>query len=74
MTSLEMENSIFISCLDRLFSLWNSTMHCMSFWVHTAETYRAMSILGRVHVAFFNYHQLNEIIHMPDKIVLAKTM
>ena len=74
MTSLEMENSIFASCLDRLFSLWNNAIHCMNFWVHTAGTYRVMSILGRLHAVFFNYYQFNEMTHMPDDIVLARIM
>ena len=33
-----------------------------------------MSIFGRVQVAFFNYHQINEITNMPDEIVLARIM
>ena len=33
-----------------------------------------MLILGRVHAAFFNYHQFNEMIHMSDEIVLARMM
>ena len=33
-----------------------------------------MSILDRVHAAFFNYHQSNEMTHMPDEIVLARIM
>ena len=46
----------------------------MNFWVHTAGMYRAMSILGRVHAAFFNYHQFNEVTNMLDEIVLARIM
>ena len=42
----------------------------MNFRIHTVGT--AMSILGRVHAALFNYHQLNEMTHMPDEIVLAR--
>ena len=72
MISWEMENSTFTSQLDIIFSLWNNAVHHMSFWVHTAGTYRATSILGRVHSAFFNYHQFNKMTHMPDEIVLAK--
>ena len=26
------------------------------------------------HTAFFNYHQINEMTHMPDEIVLARIM
>ena len=74
MTSLKMENSIFTSCLDRLFSLWNNAVHCINFWVHTAGTYRATSILGRVHTAFSHYHQFNKMTHMPDETVLAWVM
>ena len=71
MTSLEMENSTFTSQLDRLFSMWNNALHHMNFWVHIAGTCRAMSILGRVHTAFFSYHHFNEMTNMPDEIVLA---
>ena len=74
MTSLEMENSTFTSWLDRLLSLWNHAIHPMNFWVHTAGTYRAAPILGRVHVAFFNYHHFNKMTHMSDQIVLARIM
>ena len=31
-----------------------------------------MSILGRVHTAFFNYHQFNEMTQMPDETALAR--
>ena len=33
-----------------------------------------MSILGRVHGAFYNYHQFNEMTHMSDEIVLVRIM
>ena len=46
----------------------------MNFRVHTADTYRAMTILGRVYADFLNYHQFNEMCHMPDEIVLARMM
>ena len=46
----------------------------MNIWFCTAGTFRAIAILGRVHAAFFNYHQLNEMTHMPDEIILARTM
>ena len=74
MTSLEMENSTFTSWLDRMFSLWNTAAHHMNFWVCTAGTYRATYILGRVRADFFNYHQFNEMTHMPDEIVLARSI
>ena len=56
----------------QIFSLWNNAIHHMNFWVHTTSTYRAMSILGRVHEAFSNYHQFNEMTNIPDEIVLAR--
>ena len=74
MTSLEMENTTFASCLDRLFSLWNNAIYHMNYWVHTAGTYRATTILGGVHATFFNYHQFNEICYMPEETVLARIM
>ena len=46
----------------------------MNFWVHTAGTYRVTAILGRVHTAFFNYPQFNEMTPMADEIVLARIM
>ena len=60
--------------LDRLFSIWNNAMHHMIFWVCAAGTYRAITILGRVHSAFFNYHHFNEVTNMPDEIVLARIL
>ena len=33
-----------------------------------------MSILGRVHAAFFNSHQIEAMIYMPDEIILARMM
>ena len=46
----------------------------MNYWVHTAGRYRAMSILGTVHAAFFNHHQFDAMTYIPDEIVLAKMM
>ena len=46
----------------------------MNYWVHTTERYRATSILGRVHAAFFNSHQIDTMIYMLDEIVLARLM
>ena len=46
----------------------------MNYWLCTAGRYRATSILGRVHAAFFNSHQIKEMIYMPDEIVLARIM
>ena len=54
--------------------LSTTAVHHMNFWVHTAGTYRAMSILGRDHAAFFNYHQFSKMTHMPDEIALARIM
>ena len=47
MTSLTMENSTSTSQLDKLFSICNYAVHHMSFWVHTAGTYRTIAILGK---------------------------
>ena len=65
---------MFILQLDRLFSIWNNAVHHMNFWVYTAGMYRATAILGRVHTAFFNYHNLSEMSNMPDEIDLARIM
>ena len=46
----------------------------MNFWVCIAGAYRATAILGRVHTAFFNYYQFNEMTNMPDEIILASIM
>ena len=46
----------------------------MNFWVCIGGTYKATSILGRVHAAFFNCHLFNEMTNMPDEIVLARIM
>ena len=48
-----MENSIFTSCLDRMYSPWNNAIHCMNFLFCTVGTYRPISILGRDHTAFW---------------------
>ena len=45
----------------------------MNFWVHTPGMCIATSILGRVHTAFFNYHQFNEMTNMLE-IVFAMIM
>ena len=46
----------------------------MNYWVFMAGRYRATSILGRVHAAFFNSHQAKAMIYMPNEIVLARMM
>ena len=69
-----MGNSLFTPNLDRLFILWNEAIHQMSYRVHTAGRHRATSILGRFHAAFFNCHQFDAMIYMPDGIVLARMM
>ena len=57
-----------------MFSLRNNAIHCMNFSVHIVGTYRAMSNLGGVNAAIFNYHQFNEMTGMSDEIVLARIM
>ena len=44
----------------------------MNYWVCTAGRYRAISVLGRVHAAFFNSHQMKAMIYMQDEIILAR--
>ena len=46
----------------------------MNYWVCTAGRYRATSILGRVHAAFFNCHQFDAMTYMLDEIALARMM
>ena len=46
----------------------------MNCWIHIAGTDRATSLLGRIHTAFFSYHQFIEMTTMSDEIVLASTM
>ena len=46
----------------------------MNYWVHTAQRYRASSILGRVHAAFFNHYQFHTMTYIPDETVLARMM
>ena len=46
----------------------------MNFWVCTDRRHRTTSVLGRVHAAFFTTHQMQEMIHMPVKIILARMM
>ena len=69
-----MEESTFTLQLGRLFGIWNNAIHCMNFWVHAVGTYRATTVLGRVHTAFFNYDYCSKMTNMPDKIVLARIM
>ena len=69
-----MENSLFTPCLDELFCLWKYTIHRMNYLVCTAGRYRVMSILGRVHAAFFNHHQFDAMTYMPDEIILVWMM
>ena len=70
----KMENSFFTPCLDKLFGLWNNALHWMNYWVCTAGRYRAMSILGWVHLAFFNHHLFNVMTYILDENVLAMMM
>ena len=70
----KMKNSVFNPCLDELFSLLNNTMHQMHYLVCTAGRYRAMSIFGRVHTAFFNCCQYDAMIYMLDEVFLARMM
>ena len=53
---------------------WNNTVYGMNYLVHTAGRYRVISILGRVHAAFFNSHQREAMIYMLDNITLARMM
>ena len=46
----------------------------MNYWAHTAGRFRATAMLGRIHTAFFNCHQFDAEIYMPNEIVLAKMM
>ena len=46
----------------------------MNYWVYTAGRYRATSVFGRVHAAFFNHIQFDGMTNMLDEIVLAKMM
>ena len=46
----------------------------MNYWVCTAGRYRTTSILCGVNTAFFNNHQIERMIYMLDKIVLARMM
>ena len=59
---------------EQIISIWNNAVHCMNFRVHTAGMYRATTIPGRVHTAFFNYYYLSEMTNMPDEPVLASIM
>ena len=46
----------------------------MNYWVCTSGRYRATSVLGRVHAAFFTSNQIKAMIYMLDKIVWARIM
>ena len=72
--SLEMENSLSTPHLDRLFIQWNNAVYQMNCWVHTAGRYRGTSILRRLHAAFFNSHQIEAMIYIPDEVVLERIM
>ena len=69
-----MENSIFTSQLDILFSIWNNAIHLMNFWVHAMGTYRATAILVKVQTAFLNCNYFCKLTNMSDEIVLAMIM
>ena len=69
-----MENSLSTPCQDRLVIKWNNTVYKMSYWVHTAGRYRATSILERVYSVFFGSHQIEALIYMPDKTIVARMM
>ena len=74
MISLEIKNSVFSPCLDELSSLLNNAIHHINYWVHKAGRYRAISILCRVHAAFFNCNQYDTMAYIPDETGLAKIM
>ena len=61
-------------CLHRVVIQWNNAIYRMNYWVCTAGRYRATSILRRGHAAFFNNHQIEAMIYMPDEIILARMM
>ena len=50
--------------------------HCcayrMNYWVHTARRHRVASVLGRVHASFFTSHHMQEMIYVPDEIILVR--
>ena len=67
-------NKMEILYLDTLFIQWNNTVYRMNYWVCTAGIYMAMDVLGRVHTTFFTSHQMQEIIYMPEEIILVRMM
>ena len=69
-----MENHLFTPHLDELFNLWNSAVCQMNYQVCVAGKYRSISILERVHKAFFNSHQFHAMDYMPEEIILARVM
>ena len=70
----KMENSLSTLCLDKLFLQWNTAVHRMNYCVCTAGRHRATSPLGRMHAAFFTTHQMQEMIYMPDEVILVRMM
>ena len=67
-----MENSKSALCLDRLFLQRNTAVYRMNYGVCTSISHRALSVLGRVHVAFFDDHQMEEMSFMPDEIISSR--
>ena len=69
-----MENSQSTLHLARLFLQWNTAVYRMNYWVCRAGRHRPMSVLERVHAAFFTSHQMQEMIYIPDESILARMM
>ena len=75
-----MENSLSTPHLDRLLIQWDNAVYRMNYWICTGGRYRATSILGRVHAAFFKHRNLPNIgnawsflgISVPDRMTIPK--
>ena len=73
MTSLKMENSTFTSELDRSFSIWNSAVHHVSFWVCAAGTCtEQLQILVVSTQLSSTTNYFSKMINMLDEIVFSK--
>ena len=73
-TASRMDTDAFKWQLDRMFSVWNSAIQQINYWLQAAGTYRSTVVLDKVHMEFFNSDNFFKMTTRPNEILLATIM
>ena len=66
------KNGYFSWELDRLFSVWKSTLQQINDWIHVADTYSSTIILDNAYMAFFNDDYFGKMTTRVNEHLLAQ--